>query len=78
MIKTLFFDADETLYSKKHLKIRAELKTAEYIASEAVIDLSLHIVRPISTPNKLEKFLQCDIVRYNKREVFIYVDINPL
>ena len=41
MIETIFFDADDTLYPEKHLKIRAELETAELISKETGIDLRM-------------------------------------
>ena len=34
MIKTIFFDVDDTLYDEVHPKIKAEMQTAEYIAAE--------------------------------------------
>ena len=34
MIKAIFFDVDDTLYDEVHPKIKAEMQTAEYVATE--------------------------------------------
>lgn len=32
MIKTIFFDVDDTMYDEVHPKIKAELQVAEYVS----------------------------------------------
>lgn len=67
MIKTIFFDADETLYPEKHLKVRAELETAEFIADH--LKLPLNSVWDVFYKEKWDTLTSGDKTPYsNSRE----------